>query len=84
MSDLQDIYLKDEEYLKLVKEYVRAYGKVVDALPRKKKALIVDFNEVTEKVITRRIYLAMENLQKSQSEEQKIKRKKWWEKWMGL
>lgn len=84
MSDLQEIFLNDEEYTKLVKEYLRAYDKVADALPRKKEALAADFNRAIEKVVTRRIYLVLENLQKSQSEEQKIKRKKWWEKWMGL
>lgn len=82
MSDLLNLYSEDEECVKLDKDYLRAYKKVFDALPQKKKALIFDFDTATKKVTARKIYLIIENIQQSQSTKQKLK--EWWGKWIGL
>lgn len=56
-----DIFLADEEYRDMLTTYISIYSEILKVLPRKKRKLLVDFNEITEKIIQRRYQLYLNN-----------------------
>lgn len=59
MEEDTNILLADEEYREMLTDYVKAYAKILKALPNKKKQLIVNYNSITEKIIVKRIRLSL-------------------------
>lgn len=61
MEDLREVevLLSDEKYRDLLTEYINLYSEILKIIPKRKLKLLVDFRELTEKIINRRFELLL-------------------------